>query len=180
MTESGGGATFSTDRRYRYRLWRRWDRSRPVVAFVMLNPSTADARNDDPTIRRCVGFARSWGYGGIEVVNVFAYRASDPRALRAVDDPAGAENGRHIRRAVGRADLVVLAWGAQASGSGLLSLPRARCLGLTRSGQPRHPLYLRRDVRPVSVRSARRSAASARPSRHSRRRSRSAGYPRAA
>ena len=154
-----GGATFSADRRYRYRLWRRWDRSRPVVAFVMLNPSTADARNDDPTIRRCVGFARAWGYGGIEVVNLFAYRATDPRELRAANDAVGPENRRHIHRAIARAHLVVLAWGAHGSGSGLLSLPRARCLGLTRAGRPRHPLYLRRDVRPVSVRSARRSAA---------------------
>ncbi|TMF61888.1 MAG: DUF1643 domain-containing protein, partial [Chloroflexi bacterium] len=68
------GATFSADRRYRYRLWRRWDGARPVVAFVMLNPSTADARRDDPTIRRCIGFAKSWGFGGVEVVNLFAYR----------------------------------------------------------------------------------------------------------
>jgi hypothetical protein len=154
-----GGATFSANGRYRYRLWRRWDRSRPVVVFVMLNPSTADADKDDPTIRRCIGFARAWGYGGIEVVNLFAYRATLPRSLRAVDDPVGPENGRHIRRAVARADLVVLAWGAHARASRLLSLPRARCLGLTRAGQPRHPLYLRREARPVSVRSARRSAA---------------------
>ncbi|TME62616.1 MAG: DUF1643 domain-containing protein [Chloroflexi bacterium] len=152
------GATFSADRRYRYRLWRRWDGARPVVAFVMLNPSTADARRDDPTIRRCIGFAKSWGFGGVEVVNLFAYRATDPGELRRVADPVGVDNDRHIRRAIARADLVVLAWGARAGSRRLLNLPQARCLGLTRAGQPRHPLYLRRDASLVSVRSARRSA----------------------
>lgn len=156
-----GGATFSRDRRYRYRLWRRWDRSRPVVAFVMLNPSTADARRDDPTIRRCIGFARAWGFGGVDVVNLFAYRATDPRDLLRVADPVGPRNWRHIQRAVLGAALVVAAWGAHPSAARRvpISLPRARCLGLTRTGQPRHPLYLRRDARPVPVRSARRSAA---------------------
>src|SRR5438128_11131670 len=109
-----GGATFSRDRRYRYRLWRRWDRSRAVVAFVMLSPSTADAMHDDPTIRRCVGFARAWGCGGVDVVNLFALRATDPRALRKAADPIGPANERHLRRAVRAAGLVVLAWGAHA------------------------------------------------------------------
>src|SRR5881396_744410 len=108
-----GGATFSRDRRYRYRLWRRWDRSRAVVAFVMLNPSTADAMHDDPTIRRCIGFARNWGFGGVDVVNLFALRATDPRALRRAHDPVGPANDRHIASAGSRASLVILAWGAQ-------------------------------------------------------------------
>ena len=156
---------FSRDRRYRYRLWRRWDRSRPVVAFVMLNPSTADARRDDPTIRRCMGFAERWGYGGIEVVNLFGLRASDPRTLRAARDPVGPRNDTHLRRAVRRARLVVAAWGADRAArsreralSGRLS-PRARCLGTTRSGAPRHPLYLRGDVGLVPLPAVRRSAA---------------------
>lgn len=153
------GATFSADRRYRYRLWRRWDRSKPVVAFVMLNPSTADARRDDPTIRRCVGFARTWGFGGVEVVNLYAFRATEPRRLRDVVDPVGPDNERHVMRAIRRARLVVLAWGAHAEATRLLSLRRARCLGLTKAGQPRHPLYLRRDSPLVTVRSARRSVA---------------------
>jgi hypothetical protein len=154
-----GGATFSADRRYRYRLWRRWDRSRSVVLFVMLNPSTADGRRDDPTIRRCIGFARAWGFGGVEVVNLFAYRATDPRELGRVGDPVGPHNDRYIRRAIRRSRLVVLAWGARARARRLLSLRRAHCLGLTRAGQPRHPLYLRGDLEPVPVRAARRSGA---------------------
>jgi hypothetical protein len=161
-----GGATFSADRRYRYRLWRRWDQSRPVVAFVMLNPSTADACRDDPTIRRCAAFARRWGYGGIEVVNLFALRATDPRALDTADDPIGPNNDRYVRRALAAARTLVLAWGARGvtgdratSAGRLVSLRRSRCLGLTRSGEPRHPLYLKSDARLVLVRSARRSAA---------------------
>jgi hypothetical protein len=161
-----GGAAFSPDRRYRYRLWRRWDRSRPVVTFVMLNPSTADERRDDPTIRRCIGFARRWGFGGAEVVNLFALRATDPRELRTVRDPVGPENDRHIRRAIARAALVVLAWGThgavaqRARAVGLVASPRRpRCLGWTRSGEPRHPLYLPAGAAPVPARSVRRSAA---------------------
>lgn len=145
------GAVFSADGRYRYRLWRRWDRAKPVVAFVMLNPSTASARRDDPTIRRCIAFARAWGFGGLEVVNVFAYRATDPRRLREVADPVGPWNARYLRTVVGRAALVVLAWGARASEDEMLAFPGARCLGLTRSGQPRHPLYLRRDTVPIKL-----------------------------
>ena len=154
-----GGALFSRDRRYRYRLWRSWDPDGARVAFVMLNPSTADDRRDDPTIRRCVGFARSWGFGSLDVVNLFGYRATFPADLVRAPDPVGQENARHVRAALRGADLVVLAWGRRATDSVLLSLPRAHCLGLTRTGQPRHPLYVRGETRPVSVRDAQRSAA---------------------
>ena len=151
-----GGAAFSRDRRYRYRLWRRWDRSRPAIAFCMLNPSTADARRDDPTIRRCIGFARDWGYGGIEVVNIFALRATDPRALRSARDPVGPRNDAFMRQAAARSP-VVIAWGVHGAlrGRGATALrlfgPRTRllALGRTRSGAPRHPLYLRRDAEAV-------------------------------
>ncbi|TMG72243.1 MAG: DUF1643 domain-containing protein [Chloroflexi bacterium] len=157
------GASFSRDRRYRYRLWRRWDAARPVVAFVMLNPSTADAARDDPTIRRCIGFARSWGYGRLEVVNLFAYRATDPRSLRHVPDPVGPANLRHLAAATARARLVIAAWGADPSANDaparkrVLSRPELRCLGLTRSGAPRHPLYVPATARPRRVRPVRRS-----------------------
>ncbi|MDP9281764.1 MAG: DUF1643 domain-containing protein [Chloroflexota bacterium] len=147
------GAIFSSDRRYRYRLWRRWDRSRPAIAFCMLNPSTADARRDDPTIRRCIGFARDWGYGGIEVVNIFALRATDPRELRSARDPVGPRNDAFMLRAAA-ASAVVVAWGVHGAlrdrGSEALRLfgPRSRllALGRTRSGAPRHPLHLPRDA----------------------------------
>jgi hypothetical protein len=151
-----GGAAFSPDGRYRYRLWRRWDRSRPAIAFCMLYPSTADARRDDPTIRRCIGFARLWGYGGIEVVNIFALRATDPRALRWARDPVGPRNDAFMLRAAARSP-VVIAWGVHGAlldrGARALRLlgPRTRllALGRTRSGAPRHPLYLRREAEAV-------------------------------
>jgi hypothetical protein len=148
-------ATLSDDGRYRYRLTRDWDASESRVAFCMLNPSTADAEEDDPTIRRCIGFAQSWGYGGLVVVNLFAYRATNPLALAAVEDPVGPENDAHLSWVAGSADLIVAAWGV---GGGLRGRDRAvkarwatrivHHLGLTKAGHPRHPLYLPSATRP--------------------------------
>ena len=161
------GALFSRDRRYRYRLWRRWDPARAQIAFCMLNPSTADEHADDPTIRRCIGFAREWGYGGVEIVNLFALRATDPRELMTARDPIGRRNDSYLIETSRRSAAVVIAWGIHgafrsrgAVARGLLS-PRARllALGWTREGEPRHPLYLRRDVRPIDVAAGRRYAA---------------------
>jgi hypothetical protein len=154
-----GGARFSRDRRYRYRLWRRWDRSRPSVAFCMLNPSTADERSDDPTIRRCIGFARDWGYGGVEVVNLFALRGTDPRELRRARDPVGERNDAHLLAVAARSAAVVIAWGIHgalhARDARTLAMlcrrSRLLALGWTKTGAPRHPLYLRRDARPTPV-----------------------------
>lgn len=152
------GATFDVTGRYRYRLWRTWDTSLPRVAFVMLNPSTADHRRDDPTIRRCLGFARAWGYGALVVVNLFAYRTPSVAELARAREPVGPDNDRHLRAARGRAAAVVLAWGVHGALRGrdreaLAVLARGRkpllCLGTTRDGHPRHPLYLRRSVRPL-------------------------------
>ncbi|MCB9559623.1 MAG: DUF1643 domain-containing protein [Kofleriaceae bacterium] len=145
------------DEPYRWRLWRRWAEAPPCV-FVMLNPSTADDRHDDPTIRRCVGFARAWGFGGVEVVNLFALRATDPADLRAAAAPVGAGNDAAIAAAVarGRAGAIVVAWGVHGALHGRdrevaarLAPYRPRCLGVTRDGAPRHPLYVRADARAV-------------------------------
>ena len=123
----------------------------------MLNPSTADEQRDDPTIRRCIGFARDWGYGGLEVVNLFAFRATDPRELRHAADPVGPQNDHHLALAARRATLVVAAWGANADARRarramqVLSGQRRSLahLGFTRSRQPRHPLYLPRTLLPL-------------------------------
>ncbi len=144
------GAVFDESGSYRYRLWRRWNSSLPSLCFVMLNPSTADATSNDPTISRCVNMASKWGFGAIEVVNLYAYRSTRPRDLWQADDPVGLHNDSHIKRAVSRCRSCVVAWG---------NLPPARleraktvlkllkgkkllCLGLTKLQQPRHPLYL--------------------------------------
>lgn len=150
------GATFDPTYTYRYNLWRQWDEQRPWVGFVMLNPSRADAVVDDPTIRRCLGFAQAWGYGGLEVVNLFAYRTASPTELRRVSDPIGAENDRYLTSLVQRVDRILLAWGnwgtlyqRDRAVIQLLGMSKPlNCLGLTQTGQPRHPLYLRRGELP--------------------------------
>ncbi|MGD1857131.1 MAG: DUF1643 domain-containing protein [Leptolyngbyaceae cyanobacterium] len=155
---SNGSATFDNSHRYRYSLTRRWtttcDRS---VTFIMLNPSQADADRDDPTLRACSQFAKHWGYTQLEVVNLFAYRTTQPSELTQIPDPIGPENDRYVSKAVEIADRVILAWGnwgtllnrAQFVTS-LLS-PHSRklyCLERNRTGQPRHPLYIKRTIQP--------------------------------
>jgi hypothetical protein len=146
-------ATFSEDRRYRYTLVRRWDDRLPSVMFVGLNPSTADETLDDPTIRRCIGFAKSWGYGALVMTNLFAFRSTDPRAMASADDPIGNPfNDVSIERIAQLVDLTVVAWGSYGDraparvGQVLALIGDVYCLGVTKSGQPRHPLYLRRDA----------------------------------
>lgn len=154
-------ATISPDGLYRYRLERdlatRWERKR--VLFVMLNPSTADWRNDDPTIRRCLGFARSWGYDALDVGNLFAFRSTKPVYLQTADDPIGEENDFHLQDMAEDAALVVAAWGAFprklfawriAKVTQMLRTVREiHCLGLTTTGDPRHPLYVPAETMPV-------------------------------
>lgn len=141
------GADLSDDREYRYRLWRTWDAEMPTVAFVMLNPSTADESEDDPTIRRCIGFAKEWGYGTLVVGNLFAYRATDPSELRDHPDPVGPENDERLSRIVDEADKVVVAWGNhgefQGRGDEVTALLDADlyALDITKRSQPVHPLY---------------------------------------
>ena len=119
--------------RYRYRLSRTWDPTGPVVAFVMLNPSTADAEVLDPTVRRCVGFARGWGFGSLEVVNLFAFRATDPRDLLRAAAPVGAANDRAILDAASAADRVVVAWGTRGTHLGRATEVAASAAGRARS-----------------------------------------------
>jgi hypothetical protein len=152
-------ALISECEHYRYTLTRIWDRSRPVLVWTMLNPSKADGLIDDPTIGRCIAFAKAWGYGGIVVVNLFAWRATDPTELEATLDAIGPENDRHLLAAVADQD-VIAAWGASVPHywrhrpAAVLELMRqhgARLhhLGLTKDGHPRHPLYLRGDTQPT-------------------------------
>lgn len=142
---------------HRYGLSRLWDENRPTLCWVMLNPSTADDLNDDPTIRKCVGFAKQWGYGRISVVNLFTFRATDPKHLKAAGYPTGdpSVTDLALRGAFDRASKVIVAWGANVKATGetadrakeVLSMiheaghaPQA--LRITESGQPGHPLYI--------------------------------------
>ena len=153
----GSGAVFSLCERYRYKLWRVWDPARPLgcVMFLMLNPSTATDAEDDPTIRRCIGYARSWGYGGLCVGNLFAYRATDPTELRRADHPVGPDNDRALRAMVAQCGLVVAAWGGHGTRYGwrvreVVALVRQPlyCLRPLCAGHPAHPLRQRKDIRP--------------------------------
>lgn len=144
------GAALSRCKTYRYALWRHWSDAPPVL-FVMLNPSTADASQDDPTIRRCISFAQRWGYGGILVGNLFALRSPDPQQLRTASDPIGPQNERWLRRLSQQSAVVVGAWGNHGMllnrGEAVAArFPGLLCLGLTQQGQPRHPLYVPRDA----------------------------------
>ena len=163
ITETASGewgaasATFSADRVFRYTLTRTWDPDRPVVNFLMLNPSTADAFVLDPTNRRCVGFAQSWGFGAIVTTNIFALRSTDPKGLRAVDDPIGDHNDAAILDAARPADLVVAAWGTHGAfldrGVQVAEVLRndgiaLHALRVTGAGHPGHPLYVAARTQP--------------------------------
>jgi hypothetical protein len=137
---------------YRYLLRRTWDFSKPRALIIMLNPSTADATLDDATIRSCVRLLSGNGYGSMEVVNVYAFRATDPAALARQVDPFGPDNERIVMSATHRCDIVVCAWGAyppaRTHASRILSAVRSHrpatyCFGRTKAGAPKHPLYIK-------------------------------------
>jgi hypothetical protein len=154
---TASGATFSACRRWRYLLWRRWDESAPVANFLMLNPSTADEKVLDPTCSRARDFAARWGFGALLVTNVFAWRATDPQAMKAVRDPVGRGNDAAIVRAAKQSAIVVCAWGnhgahLQRSAAVLRLLRDAgialHVLRVNAGGEPAHPLYLSGTLRP--------------------------------
>lgn len=155
------GATFSSCRRYRFALWRVWDAQKPYLNVVGLNPSTADETRNDPTITRCMDRARRMGFGGYRMTNLFALRSTDPKGLRGdhgLDGPVGGDdNDEEIVRSALGAGMVVAAWGVHGALDGrgeevVRMLGRAgvrlHCLGTTKDGHPKHPLYLRADVQP--------------------------------
>ncbi len=148
-------AVLSPDGVYRYHLTRTWgDGDRAV--FIMLSPSTADAFQDDPTIRRCMGYARAWSLDGIELVNLYAFRATVPSDLWSVSDPVGPENHRWLAAAGLSPFPLIATWGNQARQdrvNDVLRLPgfeRLTCLTVTKSGAPAHPLYLPKGLTPTS------------------------------
>lgn len=157
---------FSDDRNHRYTLWREWppsidlfdgtndgERGRDTyVNFIGLNPSTADEKLDDPTIRRCVGFAKAWGYSAFCMTNLFAFRATQPPVMMTAADPVGPDNDKWLCKIARNAGMIVAAWGAFGEFMERGTKVRAmfvlehigplRCLGTTQDGHPKHPLYL--------------------------------------
>ena len=141
---------------YRYLLWREWDSSNKTISFIMLNPSRADAEVNDPTITRCINFAKSWGYGRLEVVNLFAYRTPHPSLLKQAAEPIGKHNERYIIESVEKSDRIILAWGNHGTWRKqdlytlelLKNYTHLYSLGITKKGCPRHPLYLRSNIKP--------------------------------
>ena len=142
---------------YRYRLSRIRSPDKPMVMFIMLNPSTADANEDDPTIRRCIDFTKRWGYGGLWVGNLFALRSPHPQDLLMEDDPVGPQNDAALNSMADHSALVVAAWGAFAAKFPFREAqvremfgPRLFCLARTKGGHQRHPLYLKGDLTPIA------------------------------
>ena len=144
-------AVYSDCERYRYLLTRTWDPTGRKVLFIMLNPSTATEVQNDPTVERCERRARTLGFGGFRVTNIFAWRATDPRDMRAAGDPIGPENDAAILQSCPWADQVICAWGTHGAhldrGTAVEALLRATKLplfhlGLSKAGHPKHPLYI--------------------------------------
>lgn len=151
----GKSAVLSTCGSYRYALFRIWDPDKPLMMFVGLNPSTADAYVDDKTTTRCIGFARDCGYGGLILANLYAWRATKPRKLLEASDPVGAKNDAWLRQLRQHAGVVIAAWGAwpgpdpHRPAQAMDLIGGLHVLGLTAKGDPRHPLYMPKTARPT-------------------------------
>lgn len=156
-------AIFSDDRLYRYMLTRTWDESKGYLTFIGVNPSTADENDNDPTIEQCIAIAKHWGFGGIIMLNLFAFRATDPKDMKKAVDPIGKENNRYLFETAKMSKVIVAAWGNHGKFRGKdlsvteyllemqwLGYTRLVCLKRNKNGSPRHPLYLKvKDLKPI-------------------------------
>lgn len=147
------GAHFSEDRKYRYALWRIWDDSKPLAMFIGLNPSTANENAADPTIRRVSDMVEKWGYGGFYMMNLFAIVSPYPKVLKTDPDPLG-DNDGWIEKVAPKCQLVVFAWGnfkeAEERAKAVKRMfPNAHALHINKNGSPKHPLYCRKDTKPI-------------------------------
>jgi hypothetical protein len=152
-SEIESSATFSPCRTYRYALWRKWG-SGPYAMFIGLNPSTADELTNDPTIRRCIAFARGWGYDALCMANLFGYRATKPIDMKKASDPVGPENDNILSRLASDAGIAIAAWGTNGTYKGRDQsvkqlVPNLHYLRMTKGGHPSHPLYLPANLLPV-------------------------------
>ena len=141
---------------YRYELRRIWDADKPWVLFICLNPSTADHEAEDNTSRVCINYAKRWGFGGLVIANLFAYRSTDPANLYKASDPVGAENDEHLKRLSNDASETVCAWsddgGYMDRDLAVLPLLKSpKCLTMLKSGRPGHPLYKSKELKPIPL-----------------------------
>ena len=152
------GALFSTCRRWRYLLWRQWDKTLPTANFLMLNPSTADEMQLDPSCTRARVYAERWGYGALIVTNLFGWRATDPQDMKAAREPVGRGNDRAILKAAREAQIVICAWGNHGAHLGRSTTVRTilaeagirtQVLRMNSGGEPAHPLYLPGSLKPI-------------------------------
>lgn len=151
--QSASGAEFSKCNGYRYALWRRWDNAKPYVLFIGVNPSTADHSQNDPTVNRCISFAKRWGYGGVYMAYLFSLISTEQKIMLMHNNAIGKDNDEWIKAISLNAGQVVCAWGANGDHKNrakqivsLLYGIDLKCLGTTKYGHPRHPLYMRNDT----------------------------------
>jgi len=147
-------ATLSSCRMYRYALSRIWDVSKPYAMFIGLNPSTADETEDDPTINRCINYSKDWGYGGLCMANLFAFRATTPNDMMASNNPIGPDNDEWIKKIAQEAGVIVAAWGNDGSFMDRSKqvkkmIPNLMCIKINKSGEPAHPLYQPKSAKPI-------------------------------
>ena len=147
-------ATISDDQIYRYKLSRTWDSTKSTILFIGLNPSIADETIDDPTITRCLNYAKDWGYGTLLMANLFAFRSTYPKDIYLTDNPIGNENDNYILECVAQSDLVVACWGNNGmymDRENIIKelIPNLYCLKKNKNGTPHHPLRLPRNIRPI-------------------------------
>jgi hypothetical protein len=150
FNQEENGAIFSECRKYRFVLWRIWDKNKPMIMFIGLNPSTANETTDDPTIRRVKAFAKSWGYGGVYMLNLFTYITAYPEELKKCDDPLKQADS-YLNLYAKESEKIVFAWGnfkeTDKRAKEVISMfPNAFVLGLNKNNTPKHPLYLSKDT----------------------------------
>lgn len=145
---------FSPDRKYRYTLWREWEPNKPFCMFIGLNPSVADEKINDNTVRRCINYSKQWGYGSLCMTNIFAWRETKAELMLLEKEPIGEENDKFLLQCAEKAGIIIAAWGNHGKhlnrGDKIKQMiPNLYCLKITNEGNPWHPLYLRADLKPI-------------------------------
>ena len=145
------GASFSIGRKYRYSLWRIWDKEKPLVMFIGLNPSTANANDDDPTIRRVKRFAFDWGFGGVYMMNLFSYVTPYPDELVLTDVSHEIVNDFQLKQVAKHCSEIIFAWGSfkeakERAEKINVMFPGAKALAINNDGSPKHPLYVAKNI----------------------------------